>query len=69
MSQRKSDQSQENRHPAVTPEDCEIMGRLNGWKLKKVRKLKDPGMGLNVMCFFFGPQTNFSELDPYADND
>ncbi len=50
MSQPQSDRSQENIHAATDPTQGRVMGRRNRWKLKNVRRNKDPI--LKVDCVF-----------------
>lgn len=51
--------SPENIHGATDPGQCQKMGRLNGWKLKRVKPTKDPI--LKVDCVFEGEQTSFED--------
>lgn len=48
-----------NVHGAASPEDCENMGRRNGWDLKQVRFTTRPV--LEVDCIFDGEQTSFED--------
>jgi hypothetical protein len=59
------DPTEINSHPATTAEQCEEMERINGWTLIGVEPSGVPILEVN--CIFEGPQTNFADLDPYAD--
>lgn len=50
-----------NVHYAKDPQQCRKMGRLNNWKLKKVKKTKDDT--LKAKCMFEGKQTTFMQDD------
>lgn len=49
----------ENIHGATDKEQCKIMGKRNGWRLKRIQKTKDPI--LKVDCVFYGEQTTFED--------
>ena len=49
----------ENIHGATDPGQCQEMGRLNGWKLKRVKPTKD--RILKADCVFEGEQTSFED--------
>jgi hypothetical protein len=49
----------ENVHAATDPQKCVDMGKRYGWRLKAVRKTKDPT--LKVDCVFDGEQTSFED--------
>lgn len=51
--------TEENIHSATDKEQCRKMGKRNGWKLKRIRKTKDPI--LKVDCVFYGEQTSFED--------
>lgn len=51
--------TEENIHSATDKEQCKEMGKRNGWKLKRIRKTKDPI--LEVDCIFYGKQTSFED--------
>lgn len=54
-----------NVHPATNASQCKEMGRINNWDFVDAQPSGDPILKVN--CFFDGPQTNFTDQDPYAD--
>jgi hypothetical protein len=54
-----------NVQSATTPEQCEVMEKMNGWKLKGVEPSGDSILAVN--CIFEGEQFNFAKADPYSD--
>lgn len=49
-----------NKHWATDPQQCEEMGRLNGWALIDA-KVRDPDAVLSTECIFEGEQTSFED--------
>jgi hypothetical protein len=52
---------EENRHWALSEEDCKFMEKKYGWKLKKVEQ-NDDDSDRGVDCVFEGKQTSFWDM-------
>ncbi|NER96276.1 MAG: hypothetical protein F6J86_20935 [Symploca sp. SIO1B1] len=59
MSNLDYDPTEENIHSATDPNQCREMERKYGWRLKTIRRTRDPTLKVN--CVFYGQQTSFED--------